>query len=53
MQAFRVMPSKVYGRGLLSHADSPVQNIKKKKGKEEELITVYGIDLSEMGYNSL
>jgi hypothetical protein len=44
---FRVLPSKVFGRGLLSHADLPSTLGKSKwaKGKEEELVTVYGVDL--------
>uniref|UniRef100_A0A7S2YU35 Uncharacterized protein n=1 Tax=Entomoneis paludosa TaxID=265537 RepID=A0A7S2YU35_9STRA len=44
---FRVLPSKVFGRGLLSHVDLPSTLGKSKwdKGKEEELVTVYGVDL--------
>ena len=50
---FRVLPSKVFGRGLLSHADLPSTLGKSKwaKGKEEELVTVYGVDLMLMGYH--
>ena len=50
---FRVLPSKVLGRGLLSHADLPsTLGISKwAKGKEEELVTVYGVDLMLMGYH--
>lgn len=50
MDGFRVFPSKVTGRGLLSHADVPGGG-KWKKGQEENLVTVYGMDLSRMGYN--
>ena len=50
---FRVLPSKVVGRGLLSHANLPSTFGKSKwaKGKEEELVTVYGVDLMLMGYH--
>ena len=51
MQEFRVFPSKVWGRGLLSHADLPGGDTKWKKGQEEKLVSVYGIDLTKMGYH--
>lgn len=51
MDSFRVIPSRVYGRGLLSHVNSPFKNTKWAKGKEETLVTVYGIDLSERSYS--
>ena len=49
---FRILPSKVFGRGLLSHADLPstLGKFKWAKGKEEELVTVYGVNLMLMGY---
>lgn len=50
VRKFRVSPSKVVGRGLLSRADHP-RGGKWKQGKEEDLVTVYGIDLTKMGYN--
>jgi len=50
MQEFRVFPSKVWGHGLLSHAEL-LGGEKWKKGHEEKIVSVYGIDLTKMGYN--
>jgi hypothetical protein len=53
MPDFRVLSSKVNGRGLLSHANLPASlgGSKWIMGKEENLVTVYGLDLAVMGYH--
>ena len=53
MSDFRVLSSKVTGRGLLSHANLPASlgGSKWIMGKEENLVTVYGLDLAMMGYH--
>ena len=50
---FRVLPSKVSGSGLLSHANVPpeIGHSKWNKGKEQDLVSVYGVDLTLMGYH--
>lgn len=54
MSKFRIFPSQVYGRGLLFHADLPASfgGLKWKQGQEENLVSVYGIDLAVMGYHN-
>ena len=50
---FRVLSSKVSGSGLLSHANVPpkIGNSKWSKGKEQDLVSVYGVDLTLIGYH--